>query len=102
MFVLANLISALGEVLQVILTILGWLIIIRALLSWVNPDPSNVLVQIIYKTTEPIIYPLRKILPFSLKFGLDISPLIALLMIFFLQRFLVATLRDWALNLRMG
>ena len=102
MFVLANFISALGEVLQVILTILGWLIIIRALLSWVNPDPNNGLVQIIYKITEPILYPLRKILPFSLKFGLDISPLIALLMIFFLQRFLISTLRDWALNLRMG
>ncbi len=102
MFVLANFISALSLVLNIILTTLEWLIIIRVLLSWVNPDPNNTLVQIIYKITEPIIYPLRKILPFSLKFGLDISPMIALLIIIFLQQFLVSTLREWAINLRMG
>ncbi len=102
MFLLANFISALSLVLNTILTTLEWLIIIRALLSWVNPDPNNTLVQIIYKITEPIIYPLRKILPFSLKFGLDISPMIALLIIIFLQQFLVSTLREWAINLRMG
>ena len=102
MFVLANFISALGSVLNTILTILEWLIIIRALLSWVNPDPNNALVQIIYKITEPVIYPLRKILPFSLKFGLDISPFIALLIIIFLRQFLVSTLREWAINLRIG
>ena len=101
MFVLANFISALSLVLNIILTTLEWLIIIRALLSWINPDPNNTLVQIIYKITEPIIYPLRKILPFSLKFGLDISPMIALLIIIFLQQFLVSTLREWVINLRM-
>jgi YggT family protein len=102
MFVLANFISALSSVLNIVLTILEWLIIIRALLSWVNPDPNNTLVQIIYKITEPVLYPLRKILPFSLKFGMDVSPLIALLVIIFLQQFLVSTLREWAINLRMS
>ena len=102
MFVLANFISALSSVLDIVLRLLVWLIIIRAVLSWVNPDPNNALVQIIYKITEPILYPLRKILPFSLRFGLDISPLLALLIILFFQQFLVATLREWAINLRIG
>ena len=102
MFVLANFISALSSVLDIILGLLVWLVIIRAILSWVNPDPNNTLVQIIYKITEPMLYPLRKILPFSIRFGLDISPLLALLIIFFLQQFLVATLREWAFNLRVG
>jgi len=102
MFVLANFISALSSVLSIILTALEWLIIIRALLSWVNPDPNNGLVQIIYKITEPILYQIRKILPFSLKFGLDISPLIAILIVVFLQKFLVSSLSEWAINLRMG
>jgi YggT family protein len=102
MFVLANFISALSSVLDIILRLLVWLVIIRAVLSWVNPDPNNTLVQVIYKITEPVLYPLRKVLGFSLRFGLDISPLLALLIIFFLQQFLVPTLREWALNLRLG
>ena len=100
MFVLANFISALATVIGIALTALQWLIIIGALLSWVNPDPNNNIVRLIYKLTEPLLYPIRRLLPFSLKFGLDISPLIAILIIIFLQLFLVSTLRDWALNLR--
>jgi YggT family protein len=102
MFVLGNLISALASIISIILTSLQWLIIIWALLSWVNPDPNNPIVQMINKLTEPIIYPIRKLLPFSLKFGLDISPLIALLMIFFLQMFLVRTLHDLAARMSTG
>lgn len=102
MFVLANFISALASVLGIVLTALQWLIIIAALLSWVNPDPHNPIVRAIYQITEPVLHPIRKILPFSLKFGLDISPLIAILAIIFLQRFLVVSLSDWAFKLRMG
>jgi YggT family protein len=102
MFVLGNFISALASLTAVILTALQWLIIIWALLSWVNPDPNNPIVQMINKLTEPILYPVRKILPFSLKFGLDLSPFIALLIIFFLQLFLIRTLRDLAARISIG
>jgi YggT family protein len=102
MFVLANFVSAVGSILEIVLKSLEFLIVVRALLSWVNPDPNNTIVQIVYKLTEPVIYPIRKLLPFSLKFGLDISPLIAWLVIFFLQRFLVSTLGEWAIKIRMG
>jgi YggT family protein len=84
----------------VVLGILYWLILIRALVSWVNPDPFNPIVQFLEKTTEPILYPIRKILPFSLRFGLDISPIIAFLIIIFLKSFLVNTLLDLATRLR--
>ncbi|MFA5305339.1 MAG: YggT family protein [Candidatus Omnitrophota bacterium] len=89
-----------ANVLNLILTVLYWLILIRALVSWVSPDPYNAIVQFLYKTTEPLLYPIRKFLPFSLKFGLDISPLIAFLIIFFLRQFLVATLVDWAIRVK--
>lgn len=102
MFVLSNLISALASILSIIFTAVQWLIIVRALLSWVSPDPNNPIVQMINKLTEPLLSPIRRILPFSLKFGLDISPFIALLVIFFLQLFLVRTLHDLAVNIRMG
>jgi YggT family protein len=100
MFVLSNFLMALANVLNLLLTVLYWLILIRALISWVNPDPYNPVVQFLHKTTEPLLYPIRKILPFSLKFGLDISPLIAFLIIFFLRQFLVASLFEWAMRVR--
>ena len=100
MFVLSNFLVAAARILDIGLTILYWLILIRALISWVNPDPHNPIVQFLYKTTEPILYPIRKILPLGLRFGIDISPIIAFLGIMFLKSFLVRTLIDLALRLR--
>lgn len=100
MFALANLLNSLARVLDVVLTIYYWLILIRALISWVSPDPYNPIVQFLYKTTEPVLYPVRKILPFGLRFGIDISPIIAFLIIIFLKSFLVRTLVDLSLRLQ--
>ena len=99
MFILSNLLSALANILNVALTILYWLILIRALISWVNPDPYNPIVQFLYKITEPILYPIRRILPLGFRFGIDISPIIAFLAIMFLRAFLVKTLIDISLRL---
>jgi len=100
MFVLSNFLVAVANVLNILLTILYWLILIRALISWVNPDQYNPIVQFLYKTTEPLLYPIRKLLPFSLRFGIDISPIIAFLAIMFLKSFLVRTIMDFAIRLR--
>lgn len=100
MFVLSNFIVAAARVLEVILTILYWLILIRALISWVNPDPYNSIVQFLYKTTEPILHPIRKMLPFSLRFGIDLSAVIAFLAIMFIRSFLIKTLLDLAMRLQ--
>ncbi len=100
MFAISNFLSALARILDIALTVLYWLILIRALISWVNPDPYNPLVQFLYKTTEPILYPIRKILPLDFRFGIDISPIIAFLGIVFLRSFLVRTLFDLAVKLR--
>ncbi|MCG2713484.1 MAG: YggT family protein [Candidatus Omnitrophica bacterium] len=69
-------------------------------MSWVSPDPHNFIVQFLYKATEPILYPIRKILPLNLKFGIDISPIIAFLAIMFLKSFLIRSLIDLAVRLR--
>ena len=99
MFALSNLLSAFARMLDVILTLLYWLILIRALISWVNPDPNNPIVQFLYKTTEPILNPIRKLLPPSFRFGIDVSPIIAFLAILFLKSFLVRTIIDLSLRL---
>jgi len=100
MFAIANFLVAVAHVLDVILTILYWLILIRALISWVNPDPDNQIVQFLYKITEPVLNSIRKILPSSFRFGFDISPIIAFLAIIFLKSFLVKTLLDLAMRLK--
>jgi len=100
MFILSNFLVAAAHILNILLTIMYWLVLIRALISWVNPDPYNAIVQFLYKTTEPLLYPVRRFLPISLRFGIDISPIIAFLAIIFLKSFLVNTLLDLAVRLK--
>lgn len=100
MFVLSNFLIATARILEMLLTIMYWLVLIRALISWVNPDPYNPIVQFLYKVTEPVLYPIRKSLPFSLRIGIDISAIIAFLAIMFLKSFLVTTLLDLAMRIR--
>lgn len=100
MFVLSNLFAALASLSSVILTILYWLILIRALISWVNPDPYNPVVQFLHKATEPILHPIRKMIPIRMGIGIDIAPIIAFLILIFLRSFLVKTLLDISFRLR--
>ncbi len=99
MFVLGNFFQALAVVLGYLLEIMWWLIVIRALLSWVSPDPSNPIVRFIERTTEPLLAPFRQLLP-AYRLGIDISPLLALLFLYFLKIFVVQTLLGLALRLR--
>ena len=91
MFVVGNFVEALAMVLGYLFEILKWLVIIRALLSWVSPDPYNPIVQFIERSTEPILMPFRRLIP-SYKIGIDVSPILALLFLFFLKIFLIQTL----------
>lgn len=99
MFILANFINASAIVIHYVLFIYMWIIIVRALLSWVNPDPYNPIVQILYKATEPVLYRIRKWLPMR-GMAIDLSPIIALLAIMFLQEFLVKSMLRLALELQ--
>ncbi len=91
MFIFGNIILGIARVLDVALNVYMWVIIIRALISWVNPDPYNPIVQILAKVTEPALRPIRKIAP-PYKVGIDLSPLIAVLVIIFLQYAVINTL----------
>ncbi len=91
MFVLNNFIIAIARVIEIILTVYMWIIIARALISWVNPDPYNKIVIFLYRVTEPVLGPIRKIIPRH-NLPIDFAPLVALLIIIFLQSFLVKTM----------
>jgi len=99
MFAIGNLIIAVATILDYLLTIASWLIIIRALLSWVSPDPYNPIVQFLYKMTEPMLAPFRRMVPIY-TIALDLSPIFALVFIWFVKLFLVRTL--FGLAARLG
>ncbi len=95
MFVLSNFIVAVARLIEIVLTVYMWIIVIRALISWVNPDPYNKLVIFLYRVTEPVLRPIRRIIPRH-NLPVDFAPLIVLLVILFLQYFLVQTIIDLA------
>ena len=74
------------------------IIIARAVISWVNPDPYNAIVRFLYAITEPVLYAIRKRLPLSFG-GFDFSPIIVILAIYFFQQFAVNSLIQIALQL---
>jgi YggT family protein len=98
MFVLSNLISAIAGALGLVLTLYMYIVIARALISWVNPDPRNPIVRFLYNATEPLLSRVRRAMPYV--GGIDFSPLIVIIGIYFLQSFLVASLMDLAYRLR--
>ena len=98
MFVISNLLAAVAKVLDIVLTIFTWIIIARAILSWVSPDPYNPIVRFIHKITEPVLYQVRRKIPLSFG-GIDFSPIIILLAVIFLQQFVVQSLHQFAMTL---
>lgn len=99
MFIAANFIEAVARILDIGLTIYMWIIVIRAVLSWVNPDPYNAIVQFLFRVTEPVLYRVRRFLPFG-NLGIDFSPVIVILVIIFLQSFLIRSLYQLALHFK--
>jgi YggT family protein len=99
MFALRHLIEALASIIDLVLNIYMWVIIARAILSWVNPDPYNPIVRFLYNITEPVMGWVRRRVPLIFG-GLDLSPILILIAIVFLRRFLVMTL--WDLAQRIG
>jgi YggT family protein len=91
MFAVGYFLEAVARVIDFVLVLFMWIIIARAVLSWVNPDPFNPIVRFIHNVTEPVLYPIRTKLPVNFG-GIDLSPIIVILGIVFLRTFLVSTL----------
>lgn len=98
MFVMGNFIRSIATVLDYVLQLYTYVIVARALVSWVNPDPYNPIVQFLHKVTEPVLAPFRQ-LTGSYRTGIDFSPILVILVIFFLRSFLVQSLYQLAVRL---
>ena len=100
MFVLANFLAAVAKILDIGLNLYMWIIIGRAVISWVNPDPYNPIVRFLTLVTEPVLYPIRRMLPkLGALGGIDFAPILVILAIIFVRSFLVRSLIELAARL---
>ena len=97
MYIIGYFLQALASVLHVLFMMATIVVIARAVLSWVSPDPNNPIVRIIYQLSEPVLYPVRRRVPYI--GGMDVSPILVLLAVMFLDNFLVPSLQRLAMQL---
>ncbi|MGE5841724.1 MAG: YggT family protein [Deltaproteobacteria bacterium] len=95
MFVVSNFLVAVAKILDIGLTLYMYIIIARAIISWVNPDPYNPIVRFLNSVTEPVLFRIRRRLPLFFG-GMDFSPILVILAIIFIQSFVVQSLVQMA------
>jgi len=98
MYIIGYFLMAVAKVLDLALIVFMWIVIARAVLSWVNPDPFNPIVRFIHNATEPILYPIRRRIPVNFG-GIDFSPILVFMGVIFLRTFLVGSLNRMAMSL---
>ena len=98
MYMFGYLIASLAKVIDIVLLLFMWIVIARAVLSWVNPDPFNPIVRFIHNITEPVLYPIRSRLPVGFG-GFDLSPIVVFLCVIFLRTFIVESLKRLSTSL---
>ena len=89
---MSALIYAIVQLLHTVINIYIWIIIISALLSFVRPDPYNPVVRAIYSLTEPVFEWVRRTMPFVMLSGIDLSPLVVLLALQFVDTLMIRAL----------
>lgn len=100
MFILGNLLIAIAQISNLLLTLYMYMIIGSALISWVNPDPYNPIVRFLYKATEPVLSKVRSKLPYM--GGVDLSPMAVIFAIYFMKSFVVNSVMDMGFRMKAG
>ena len=101
MFVAGNLVIAIATILDYLLEIYMWIVIIASIMSWVNPDPYNAIVRFLRAATEPVLNPVRRVIGYRLG-PLEVSPLIVIIAIVFVQKYLIKSLFELGMKLKGG
>ena len=96
---ISSFLGAVALVVNYVLLFYMYVIIARAILSWVSPDPFNPIVRFIHNITEPVLHPIRTRLPLNFG-GIDVSPMVVLLAIIFLRHFVVGSLQHYIMLMR--
>lgn len=98
MYVFGFFLRAVASLLDMVLLVYMWVVIIRALLSWVSPDPYNPIVRFIHGVTEPVLYKIRSKIPLFFG-GIDFSPFILIMAIIFFREFAINSLFQFSRTL---
>jgi len=101
MLIFANLLLTVAEIVNLLLNVYYWIVIVAALISWVNPDPYNPVVRFLHTVTEPVFRPIRRLIGYRLG-PIDISPIVVILAILFIQKFLVRSVIEIAYKIKGG
>ena len=92
MFVLVNILEAVVYVAVLLLNAYSIVLVVVCLMSWLNPDPYNPIVRLLRNLTEPLLWRIRKYLPFTYSRGMDFSPLVLLILIQLVERIVIKSL----------
>ncbi|MGE4580438.1 MAG: YggT family protein [Desulfuromonadales bacterium] len=93
--ILREIVLAVAQVVDLAFSIYIFIVIARALISWVNPDPYNPIVRFLHNATDPVLSRMQRVLPLSFG-GIDFSPIVLLVGLSFVQRILKALLLQLA------
>jgi len=97
--VLQNLILAIAGILDSLLSLYSLVLIVAVLISWVNPDPGNPVVRFLRGVTDPVLYQVRRRLPFVYASGIDFSPIVVFMAIYLIRMVVVDSLRQLAIQM---
>jgi len=98
MFIIGNFLIGLGQLLGTVIHIYVFIIIAAAIISWVNPDPFNPIVRFLYGITDPVLRRIRKFIPVI--GGIDVSPIVAILLLEFARYLIVGSLIELGIRLK--
>lgn len=89
---MGTMVIAVARIIDLAFTIYMFIVIARALISWVSPDPYNPIVRFLHNATDPLLYRLRRMLPILQAGAFDFSPIVLLLLLSVAQQFIVGLL----------
>ena len=95
MVVISTFIEAIAQILHMVINIYIWVVIISALITWVKPDPYNPIVQVLHRLTEPVYIRIRNYIP-TVFGGIDLTPILVIVALQFIDLFLVKLLFNLA------
>jgi YggT family protein len=98
MYVVGYLLMAVANIINLVLWAFMWIVIARAILSWVSPDPYNPIVRFIHNVTEPVLHQIRTRVPVNFG-GIDLSPIIVILVIYLIQNWIIKSLMVYSRSL---
>ncbi|NJD57138.1 MAG: YggT family protein [Nitrospirae bacterium] len=101
MLIFGNLLITVAEIVNMLLNVYYWVVIVAALISWVNPDPYNPVVRFLRTVTEPVFRPIRRLIGHRLG-PIDISPIVVIIGILFIQKFLVRSIIEIGYKIKGG